>query len=73
MEYLLKFSAILGLFYVFYKLFLEKETFFNSIRGYFILGILTALFLPFIVIPEYIYVDDLYAAQTITTTAADSL
>jgi len=71
MEYLLKFSAVLGLFYVFYKLFLEKETFFNSIRGYFIIGILTALFLPFIVIPEYIYVDDLFAGQTFNSSATD--
>lgn len=71
MEYFIKFSAILGLFYVFYKLLLEKETFFNSIRGYFIIGILTALVTPLIVIPEYVYIDDLFAGQTITSSVSE--
>lgn len=57
MEYLLKSSAILSLFYVFYKLFLQKETFFNAIRGYFLLGIISALTLPFIKITKYIEVE----------------
>ena len=65
MEYFIKFSAILGLFFIFYKLFLEKETFFNSIRFYFLLGIITALALPFIIIPEYITVEGFYVEQAI--------
>ncbi len=72
MEYFIKFSAILGLFYVFYKLLLEKETFFNSIRGYFIIGILTALVTPLIVIPEYVYIEDLFAGQTVTSSVAET-
>ncbi len=72
MEYFVKFSAILGLFYIFYKLFLEKETFFNSIRAYFVLGIITALVTPLIVIPEYVYIEDLFAGQTITASAAET-
>ncbi len=67
MEYLIKFSAILGLFYIFYKLFLEKETFFHSIRGYFILGIITALVLPFVIIPEYVTVEGVFVEQTLGT------
>lgn len=72
MEYFLKFSAILGLFYIFYKLFLERETFFNSIRGYFIIGIVTALVTPFIIIPEYVYVEDLFAGQTISSQVTET-
>ena len=72
MEYFIKFSAILGLFYIFYKLFLEKETFFNSIRVYFILGILAALLTPLIVIPEYVYIEDLFAGQTIAASVEET-
>ena len=67
MEYFIKFSAILGLFFIFYKLFLEKETFFHSIRAYFILGIITALVLPFVIIPEYVTVEGVFVEQTIGT------
>jgi len=66
MEYFLKFSAILGLFFIFYKLFLEKETFFNSIRIYFIVGIISALALPFIIVPEYVTVEGIFVEQTIS-------
>jgi len=57
MEYLIKSTAILSLFYIFYKLFLQNETFFQSIRSYFLIGVLTAIALPFIVIPEYVMVE----------------
>ena len=67
MEYFLKFSAILGLFFIFYKLFLEKETFFNSIRIYFMVGIVSALTLPFIIIPEYVTVEGIFVEQTISS------
>ena len=65
MEYFIKFSAILGLFFIFYKLFLEKETFSNSLRAYFIVGIITALALPLIIIPEYVTVDGIFVEQTV--------
>jgi hypothetical protein len=67
MEYLIKFSAILGLFFIFYKLLLDKETFFNSIRAYFIVGIITALALPLIIIPEYVTVEGIFVEQTVDT------
>ncbi len=73
MEYFIKFSAILGLFFVFYKLLLEKETFFNSIRVYFHLGIVTALLLPLLVIPEYLTVEGVFMEQSVgTITTADT-
>ncbi|MBU2940279.1 hypothetical protein KO494_12090 [Lacinutrix sp. C3R15] len=54
MEYLLKASAITALFYVCYKLFLQRETFFKSNRWYLLTGILATLLLPLLVIPVYI-------------------
>jgi len=54
MEHLIKSTAILSLFYIFYKLFLQNETFFQSIRSYFLIGVATAIILPFIIIPEYV-------------------
>ena len=66
MEYFVKFSAILGLFYIVYKLLLEKETFFNAIRAYFLVAIIAAAILPLVVIPEYVYVD------TIVTTSVST-
>jgi len=76
MEYFIKFSAILGLFFIFYKLFLQKETFFNMIRGYFLIGIITALILPLIIIPEYVYIENVFvnqiAASNTETTMVDN-
>ncbi len=69
MEYIAKFSALLGLFYIFYKLFLEKETFFHLIRAYFVIGVFTALILPLITIPEYVYIEEILVNQV---TSADS-
>ncbi|WP_299113108.1 M56 family metallopeptidase [uncultured Winogradskyella sp.] len=54
MEYLLKASAVIFIFYTFYKLFLQRETFFQTNRLYLIIGLLTALLIPLIVIPIYI-------------------
>ncbi|MCA0932424.1 M56 family metallopeptidase [Lutimonas saemankumensis] len=68
MEYFVKFSAILGLFYIVYKLFLEKETFFNAIRAYFLVAIAAAAILPLVVIPEYVYVDTIISNTVSTDT-----
>ncbi|MBU3822469.1 carboxypeptidase-like regulatory domain-containing protein [Flavobacteriaceae bacterium XHP0103] len=54
MEYLLKVSAIIAIFYVCYKLFLQRDTFFEANRWFLMLGLLTSFVLPFIVIPIYI-------------------
>ena len=44
-------SAVLGLFYIFHKAILQKETYFKQIRYYFLLGALLSVAIPFIVIP----------------------
>ena len=54
MEYLLKASAVIVIFYTCYKLFLERETFFESNRWFLLSGLISAIFIPFIVIPIYI-------------------
>ena len=54
MEYLLKISAVIFIFYGFYKLFLQGETFFQINRWYFLTGIIVATFIPLIIIPIYI-------------------
>ena len=54
--YLLKSSAILGLFYLIYIVFLHKETFFKANRIYLVTGVFVALILPFVSIKKTIYV-----------------
>src|SRR5690606_30122158 len=54
MEYLLKVSAVIAIFYVCYKLFLQRDTFFEVNRWFLMLGLFTSFVLPFIVIPIYI-------------------
>ncbi|MDO5972016.1 M56 family metallopeptidase [Flavivirga aquimarina] len=54
MEYLLKASAVITIFYLCYKLFLQLDTFFEANRGFLLLGLITAFTIPFLVIPIYI-------------------
>ncbi|TVZ60363.1 beta-lactamase regulating signal transducer with metallopeptidase domain [Flavobacteriaceae bacterium MAR_2010_105] len=54
MEYLLKSSAIVIIFYACYKLLLERETFFESNRWFLLGGLIMSILIPFIVIPIYI-------------------
>ncbi len=54
MEYLLKTSAVIVVFYLCYKLFLQRDTFFQSNRWFLLIGLITAFLLPFVVIPIYI-------------------
>ena len=54
MEYLLKASAVIVIFYVFYKMFLQRDTFFESNRWFLLIGLITAVFIPLFVIPIYI-------------------
>ena len=67
MEYILKSTAILTLFYVFYKLLLERETFFQSNRSYFLIGLFTALTLPLIIIPKYIETETFVLSSNVTS------
>jgi len=54
MDYILKASLLLSLFYIFYKAFLQKQTFFQWIRVFFLAGILVATIAPLIKIPVYV-------------------
>ena len=57
MEFFWKSTILIGLFYISYKLFLEKETFFTGIRVYLLGGLLLSLTLPFVVIKKYVTVE----------------
>jgi len=54
MEYLLKASAVIFIFYACYKLFLQGETFFKYNRWFLLIGLAVAMFIPFLVIPIYV-------------------
>ncbi|MFI0427935.1 M56 family metallopeptidase [Mariniflexile sp. HMF6888] len=54
MEYLIKASAIIALFYIIYKILLQRETFFDLNRWFLLIGLVAAFLLPFIVIPIYV-------------------
>ncbi|MFD2725661.1 M56 family metallopeptidase [Hyunsoonleella rubra] len=54
MEFLLKSSAILAIFYLIYFIFLQRETFFEHNRWFLLSGILLSLIVPLITIPIYI-------------------
>ncbi|MFD2550252.1 M56 family metallopeptidase [Bizionia sediminis] len=56
MDYLLKASAVLTIFYVCYIWFLQRETFFNSNRWFLLIGQFFAFLLPLLVIPIYVTV-----------------
>lgn len=58
MEFILESSLLIGILYSFYKLFLQKETFFKSIRIYFIIGILITIVFPLTIIPIYVEVNN---------------
>lgn len=57
MEYLIKVSAILMLFYLCYKFMLNRETFFESNRSFLLLGLITAFILPLITISKYVLIE----------------
>ena len=57
LTYLWKSALILFLFHGIYFFLLRKETFFQSIRVFLFLGILTSFLLPLLSIPVYTYVE----------------
>jgi len=54
MDYLLKASGLVIIFFLFYYFFLKNETFFKSIRSYFLIGLIVVLSIPLIEIPVYV-------------------
>jgi len=57
LTHLWKSSIIVIVFYGFYNLILQKETFFQPIRYFLLFGILTTCILPFIFITKYITIE----------------
>ena len=57
LNYVLKSSCIIGLFYGVYYIFMRRDTLFTAKRFYFITGFVTALVLPFITYTKTIYID----------------
>ncbi|WP_431158785.1 M56 family metallopeptidase [Winogradskyella poriferorum] len=57
MEYLLKSTIVLTVFYICYFFFLRKETFFTHNRWYLLSGLVIALVFPLIIIPIHISVE----------------
>ncbi|MBG7629950.1 MAG: M56 family peptidase, partial [Bacteroidetes bacterium] len=54
MDYLLKASGLVIIFFLFYYIFLKNETFFKSIRSYFLIGLIVAVSIPLVEIPVYV-------------------
>ncbi|WP_411894723.1 M56 family metallopeptidase [Winogradskyella sp. A2] len=67
MEYLLKATIVLAVFYVCYFFFLRKETFFNHNRWYLLGGLLISLLLPLIIIPIHVTVEPQTVSQQLYT------
>ena len=68
MEYLLKVSTITAIFYLFYKLFLQNDTFFQFNRFFLLIGVLSSFIMPFIIIPVYIE----YTSANVTKYVVDT-
>lgn len=64
MEYLLKASAVVCIFYICFQLLLKQETFFNHNRWFFLIGLALALVFPFIVVPIHIPVETIASTET---------
>ncbi|MCA0133744.1 M56 family metallopeptidase [Winogradskyella alexanderae] len=57
MEYLIKSTLVLTVFYICYFLFLRKETFFNHNRWFLLGGLIIAMLFPFVIIPVHVSVE----------------
>lgn len=53
-QFLWKSAVLISIFYSFYKVLIQKETYFQSIRFYLLSGILVSFIIPFITIPIYV-------------------
>jgi len=65
MEYLIKASAVIAVFYLCFYIFLKKETFFQHNRWFLLIGLVIALVFPLIVIPIYISIEPITIPETI--------
>lgn len=65
MEYLLKASVVIAIFYLCFFVLLKKETFFQHNRWFLLMGLLIALVFPLIVIPVYIPIEPIAFQETV--------
>ncbi|MAB47840.1 MAG: hypothetical protein CMC05_04330 [Flavobacteriaceae bacterium] len=65
MEYLLKASAVICIFYICFHLLLKRETFFNHNRWFLIIGLILALVFPLVIIPVYVSVDTIVSPDIV--------
>jgi TonB-dependent SusC/RagA subfamily outer membrane receptor len=72
MDYLLKSSAVIFIFYACYTLFLQRDTFFDSNRWFLLSGLFIASCIPCIVIPVYVEYTPLPLSEFIITNVNDS-
>ena len=54
MEYFLKASAVLIIFYICYRILLQRDTFFQSNRWFLLTGFFIAICIPYLAIPIYV-------------------
>ena len=71
MEYLLKASVVIAVFYLCYYLLLKKETFFQHNRWFLLIGLIIAIVFPLIVIPVYIPIESTTLQESIFTTSVN--
>ncbi|WP_179317550.1 hypothetical protein [Winogradskyella undariae] len=71
MEYFLKASVVIVLFYLCYCLLLKKETFFQHNRWFLLIGLIIAIVFPLIVIPVYIPIEPTTLQESIFTTSVN--
>jgi beta-lactamase regulating signal transducer with metallopeptidase domain len=64
MEYLIKASAVIILFYLCFSMFLKKETSFQYNRWFLLIGLVIAVVFPLIVIPVYIPMNQILVPET---------
>jgi hypothetical protein len=70
MEYLIKASIVLAIFYICYYIFLRKETFFNQNRWFLLSGLIIASIFPLVVIPVHVTIEPQVVSQPLLTYAS---
>ncbi|KJD34615.1 hypothetical protein PK35_02210 [Tamlana nanhaiensis] len=78
MEYLVKVSAVIAIFYLCYLLFLQRDTFFKQNRWYLLLGLMASFLVPMYVVKDYVTVTALQitgfkSSQTVNETMQNGL
>lgn len=71
--YLLKSSAILGLFLLVYEVFLKGETHYKANRVFLLVGIFTAGILPYLTIEHVIFVNEIITTPPVQETTTTNL